>query len=75
MSKGESVQFSFAGLAFLLASKSHALLQVLSILFTQNLWLTPREKQPHCLHIRSYLVPKGFQPYTGMHAYTNGHVM
>jgi len=75
MSQGESVQFPFAGLPFLLASKSHALLQILSILFTQHLWLTPRKKQPCCLHIRSYPIPKGFQPYKGMHAYTNGSVM
>ena len=74
MSQGENVQFLFVGLHFLLASMSHALLQVLSILFT-HLWLTPREKQPCCSHIRSYPIPKRFQPYKGMHAYNNGFVM
>ena len=75
MSQGESVQFSFTGLPFLLALKSCALVLVLSILFTQDIWLTPREKQPHCLHIRSYPVLKDFQLYKGMHAYTNGSIM
>ena len=37
--------------------------------------IDPREKQPRCSHIRSYPVPKGFQPYKGMHAYTNGSIM
>ena len=38
MSYRESIQFSFEGLPFLLASKSHALLLVLSILFAQHLF-------------------------------------
>ena len=75
MSHGESVQFSFAGLPFLLVSKSHAILQVLSILLTQHLWLTFREKQPRCSYIRLYPFPNGFQPYKGVHAYTNGFVI
>ena len=37
--------------------------------------IDPKEKQPRCSHIRSYPIPKGFQPYKGMHAYTNGSIM
>ena len=33
------------------------------------------EKQPRYLHIKSYPVPKGFQPYKAMHAYINGSIM
>ena len=62
MSQGESVQFLFAGLAFFAYVESCALLQVLSIPLAQHLWPTPREKQLHCLHIRSYPNPKGFKP-------------
>ena len=44
-------------------------------MLAQHLWPTPGEKQLRYLHIRSYLNPKGVQPYKGMHAYINGFVM
>ena len=62
-------------LQVLLTLKSCALLQVLSVLLAHHVSPTPRKKKLGCSHIRSYLNPKGFQPYKGLHAYNNGSII
>ena len=75
MSEGESVHFPVAVFPFCL----HQRVVLYSKFYPSYLHSIcdqiSREKQPYCLHIRSYPIPKGFQPYKGMHAYINGFIM